>query len=353
MIVLDTNVIYYLCGLSPSPIPVVSLKKYLENKRKTEELCISSVSLYEIAARYHNHAKVFRRIICTLRYYNIRIIDHEYFKKIEPFQKYLRDIKQESLNNLWLEIKENKVEIEARYATIIFIYVISSAILFYCVDDMDKIPDGFILALSPILKLIQEFTLDDFKETFDKGYNTDDCENIIKKEFSLLLEAFLPALISIIKKYSDSTFDFTSCEFTLPENDEDYYLLFKELYKKVKKKDRTMEFVSGLANEFSRKTRDRQLNSYLSDINTTIGNVIKIEAVREYVFQIVNKCLLCSGEFRKNSINDALILSSIGENDFLVSFDNGVIKHLEGFKTNKDNYKNSLNEIYILLKHKI
>lgn len=348
MIVLDTNIIYYLCDLSPSPIPLASLKKYLDCKRKTEELCISSVSLYEIIARYNKHANEFRRIICTFKYYNIQLIDDGHYGVFAPLKKEVRKIRQNRLNELWYGIKKYKIDVESRYTAAVFHYVFASSIIFSVVDDIENVPDAFLLGLKATLKFVQEFVLDIFKETFSEGYNTDDCENIVKFKFSQLLEHLLPASISICKKFYDSTID-SSGDIKTPFDDENYFELFKDLSRKIKKRDRTMQFVTSIATVYSHKSKDKQLKKYLSNIDDTIDHVFEQEAMKEYIFEIVNKCLLNAGEFWKNSINDAFILSTIGENDILISFDNGVRKHMENYKDTKPNYKNSVDEINKLL----
>ena len=111
MILLDTNVIYYLCGLSQFHIPSKELLKRIKEVDKNEKLYISSVSLNEIIARYHRHANQLRRIVAYLRNNNIDVVDNDYFKKIVPYQYTIARMKQREVDRLWLEIKENKVEV--------------------------------------------------------------------------------------------------------------------------------------------------------------------------------------------------------------------------------------------------
>ena len=67
--------------------------------------------------------------------------------------------------------------------------------------------------------------------------------------------------------------------------------------------------------------------------------------MREYFQSIVNRCLKSGGSFKKNDINDALILSSVGKKDIFITFDHGVIDHMKECQTTRPEYTKSLDQI--------
>ena len=48
------------------------------------------------------------------------------------------------------------------------------------------------------------------------------------------------------------------------------------------------------------------------------------------------------GVFRKNDINDALILSKVKEGDIMLSFDSKIRKHMEKYKEDQREYQKSI-----------
>ena len=79
-IIIDTNIVYYICGLSDDPTPKKGIARFLREESQKRQIFLSSVSLFEIIARYHKHANHFRRIMCALRDFHVQIVDNAYFK---------------------------------------------------------------------------------------------------------------------------------------------------------------------------------------------------------------------------------------------------------------------------------
>ena len=65
-------------------------------------------------------------------------------------------------------------------------------------------------------------------------------------------------------------------------------------------------------------------------------------SVREYIFEIIKSIILNGSPFMKNDINDSMILSSIGSDDYLITCDNGMLMHMEKYGANRSEYNTSL-----------
>lgn len=348
MILLDTNVIYYLCELSQFHIPSKELLKRIKEVDKSEKLYISSVSLNEIIARYHKHANQLRRIVSYLRNNNIDVVDNDYFKKIVPYQYTIAKMKQNEVDRLWLEIKENKVDVEARYTTIMFSLIFSSCILFETAPDIDAVTEEYKYTFHNILSITRDAVLYAMKDLFNSAYDTDDCENYVRTAFYNLLETFLPAAISVCKEATTLQFDENGM-LLFSQNEKIYQDELNNLAKSIQKSRTPMYFIMKRAAQYSKIRSGKEMSEFINNIHAIITNMIKEETIKEYFISIVEKCLFSGGAFMKNDINDALILSTVNSNDIFLSFDNGVIKHMEKHQSTRNEYAKSLNAINQIL----
>ena len=346
-IILDTNIVYYIAGLSKGPITAKEFSSYVKSEKVGRCLFISSVTLFEILARYHKHANIFRRIMCTLRNQHITVVDNPYYKKIAPFQKKLCTISQEKLDALWEEVKENKVDIEARYSTAVFTLVLSSGIVFECVDNVDDVPVYLYSTLKEVLGLSRDIVFEVIKDAFFEGYKTDDCESAVKQCFSSLLSFLLPINIALCNSTSNWEKD-EHWNNVLTEEAKKEYNSNIENIKKYTKQGLPTKYISKKANKFNNKKDTISIKEYLKIITGLLPNIIPEDAIQAYIFQIVEKCITLSGVFNKNDINDAMILGAVSPNDIILTFDTDAIKHLTRFKDTKSEYTNSLNEIQVL-----
>lgn len=78
-VILDTNMVYYICGLSsPHHLSVSKVLSYLNENQNQINFAISSVSFYELLIHYQKRAHHIRRICSTLRNYHIKIYNDVY-----------------------------------------------------------------------------------------------------------------------------------------------------------------------------------------------------------------------------------------------------------------------------------
>lgn len=101
--------------------------------------------------------------------------------------------------------------------------------------------------------------------------------------------------------------------------------------------------------EYGKGINDKHLEALLDGLNISIEKIIDSKSMDEYYYSIVKNTLSNGGAFRKNDINDALILSCIKESDIILSFDCGMRKHMQKYSNVRIEYKNSLNYINSLL----
>ena len=347
-ILLDTNLIYYLCGMSEGPIAKEIIQRYITSMEANNSFFISSVSLYEIIARFHNHANCFRRLMYILRNNHIRIIDSPYFKKISLFQSELTQIKQKQLEMIWKEIKENKVDVESRYATVIFVLVFASALVFECVDNVNEVPSSFYQCIELTLTVMRDIALQCFQEAFKNGYSNADCERQVKNEFSNLLQYFLPPALVLCKDSFSWTAD-DEGNYQIPDLSKEEYIRETVLIAhKLKKVQRPTLRIAKQSKQYDKRIGKDGLLQYLRGLSSTITELFAEETTQEYIYSIVQKCLTHGGVFYKNDINDALILSLVSKNEILLTLDAGIIGHMTYFKASRVEYMHCLREIEVL-----
>lgn len=345
-LILDTNIIYYISGLSEGPISKKEFDTYVRLNNSDIRLYISGVSLFEILSKYHKHANVFRRIMCNLRGNHIGILDNEYHKKIGSYQSQLTNIKQSELNGLWKEVMENKVDVEARYSTVLFFYVLSSSVCFgctECITDVNNIPEYLHRFLAELFSIVRDVALEVFKDAFETGYQSDDCERIVKVAFSNLLTFFLPSVIAFCNSVADGRTTDNGI-ITIPEKEE-LEPWSESIAKKIKRIGTPTGFISKLAKQYEKNQNEISLKYFLKNISGSLSTIIPNTTTQEYLFDLVVKCLTQSGVFYKNDILDAMILGTIKGDDVLLTMDKGPIKHMVQYKDGRPEYQASLIEI--------
>ena len=78
-VLLDTNMVYYICGLSTSDhISVSKVVSYIEENQSKMNFAISSVSFYELLVHHQKRDWLIRQIFSALRNYHIRIYNDAY-----------------------------------------------------------------------------------------------------------------------------------------------------------------------------------------------------------------------------------------------------------------------------------
>lgn len=344
-IIIDTNIVYYLCGLSMDPTTSKGIAQFLRTEGQKRKIYLSSVSLYEILARFHRRANHFRRIMCALRSFNIHIVDNEYYPKIAAFQKPLETFRQKEVSRLWHEVLERKRDVEASYATIVFVLVLSSSTVFECIGDVSNVPEYLYVALKSTLEKSRDIARDILKEAFIAGYQTDDCETYVRDVFSALLNYFLPLNTSVCnsaknwEQEEDGTVIIPDAEIIR------YQDSIETIAKRIQKRITPADYIMRRAKEFDRKKGTISLHDYLLNLSNTILNIVPGFSTPRYLYAIVERCVTQGSPFMKNDVIDAMILETLDDTKVFLTMDKGVIKHMTEHMGNNLAYQNSLKMI--------
>lgn len=347
MFLIDTNTLYYAFGLSnhDSVSGTIILKEILKN----DCVKISSISFAEFITKYHKHARIVRKVCAFMRQHHIGIYKSDDIPFENDIIKKLSKIRQKDLDALYETLIILKSTIESRYATAIFFVVLICDTIFECNINPFNVPGCIIDFLSTVFKdslrpIIQNL----FYLSYRNAYKTNDAENNIKRDFyeylKMLVSLCTPLcnhvideynaipigemvdIPQIINKYSNTDW---SREMTLHQ-------------KRINRQATPSKFVQKSGLSYGKKINDKHLNALLNGLSNSFNKTINEPSIEEYLFSIVSNTITNGGAFRKNDINDALILSSLQSTDTILSFDNKMIEHMENHSHLRIEYKNSI-----------
>ena len=344
-IILDTNIMYYLCGLSPVPsdFDISKLSSFIREKYQEYNFAISSVSFYEFVMHNRKHAGILRRACSTMRNYHIRIYNDPYLpiRLSAPYN--LTKIRQHDVQQVIDSFITQKIDVESRFAAAIFMIVLISVIAFEAFPD-GKYNSNTISLLSAVSSLDKDVAVACLKDAYGYAYALSNPEEVIRDSFQWLLQFLLPQSGSVCKKLADMKAEDDMSECFRKISEQELHDARLQIEKAISKKGRTpTAFVSKKARQFGRSIGDRQLTDFLSNLWATLANVdINSESIREYTFEIIQSILLNGSSFRKNDINDSMILGSMSAGDCIVTCDKKMLEHMEKYKGTHPDYTRSL-----------
>lgn len=346
-IILDTNVMYYLCDLSspPNNIDIAKTALYIKENYQKCDFAISSVSFYEFIMHYRTRARYIRRVSTVMRNYHIRIYQDPYIpiptKIIRPYD--FTNIRQQNIKKLIGTFMPQKIDVESRFAAAILLIVLISDIAFEAFPDGD-FNQKTISLLSNVANVSQKIVVDCLNESYKIAYTQNDPEGFIQTAFQNLLALLLPPSVSLCKKlsYMKEDDDVTCCFHLVTQ--EEWHKENEIIEKKISTRRTPTGFVSKNARRYGKSIGDKQLTAFLSEMWHTIGNTkgLESEPIKEYIFEITRSILLNGSAFRKNDINDSMILGSMSPEDCLITCDKKMIEHMEKYKEGHREYANSL-----------
>ena len=347
MMVLDTNTLYYACGLS-SPPTDVDRNKLIRAISSAEDVVISYVTLAEFLTKYRKHARIIRRTCSYMRYNHIRVIGCEYMPMDRRFIMSLTKIRQRNLNKEFVRIFDIKIDIESRLASIIFFDLLISETIFECnIDPMNQTARAFGF-LSYLFKILRETIVPVFNELYRDAYKTDDAENYIRKGVYRLLDTLIPILIPLCQKVikdindSEEPNEADTTEIINNFKKTDWEAATQTYHGRISKQRTPIHFVQRRGIAYGKGINDKHLKLLLGGLENSIKKIVGENALNEYLFDILRKSIAEGGAFRKNDINDALILCTLNAKDTIISFDNGMINHLRERADARVEYMNSV-----------
>lgn len=307
-----------------------------------KEVAISSVSFYEFLVKYRNSIEIIHKGCNFLAENHIKVVYNKYFPYREELLCDFTSITEEKLNRILKVILADKIDTESRFASIVYEFMLFSAFYFYYIPEGEAASDLKKYIFNSCFKLCTKDNVTIFKEIFDEGYASDDCENIVKNAIRNLLEISLGIMFPVfdaaadfsnIEQFHDliSTFNFMSSS--------------ESQLRKMKKYPTSVVYLSKLAKKYNDAVQNEKLVKYMNALMEPIDRRIHEKGLREYLRDIADKSCRNGSPFLKNDILDAIILCNIEDDFEMISFDHGMIAHMKKYSDMRDTYKNSLKTI--------
>lgn len=343
MLILDSNIVYYIHGLSKPPENISMLKLKTVIQEYSDTVAISSISLWEILLHYQNRAKSIRRLSTFMRCNHIRIYNDRYIA-VPNGEKYdFTQIRQKELKQFISKIMPRKIYVESHFACVVYLLTLFAITYFDVFPQATSSNDNIFQLLSSVFSVNRDLSVGFFEEIYANGYKTDDCENYVREAFQQILQLTIPSTISLLKELADITEgeDLKSRLNNISKEKWNNETL--KIAKAINKKISPTAYIAKHALSYGKTINDKQLTDFLNRLWTTIGGLrIEYDSLKEYIFTIVKNIILHGSSFWKNDINDALILGSLKDKDLILTLDNGMINHLSTHKQSHSEYGQSL-----------
>ena len=350
-IIIDTNVLYYACGLSTPP-KTVSQKSLLQEIDAAQSVEISSISFAEFLTKYRCHAGTIRRVCSFMRQHHICISNNEHIPIAPQAIKMLTKVRQHELDKEFNRMFVRKIDVESRYASTVFFLVLICATVFECDIYPYTLSEPIYDFLARVFKPAnKEIFIPLFNYTYQEAYKTDDAENYIRHWFYKYLDTFMAVIIPVCQQVIEAVNKMPEGdEIIIPEIVSDFSAekwpeMMAIYQRKINKHPTPTHFVHKSGIKYGKKINDKHLSALLDGLETSIQKIIKEQSLAEYIYDIIYKSLSSGGAFRKNDINDALILSSLNKDRIILSFDNGMIQHIQKYANKRPEYQRSLSFI--------
>lgn len=348
MLLIDTNILYYICGLSKPP---VNAELILYEIGRAESISISDIAFAEFLTKYRCHVGSIRRVCSFMAEHHIEIQSLVYPHMDTPMIKTLRTIRQKAFLESFEPLLAEKIDVESRLATAVFLVILICESVFECNVDPYQIPPPIYTFFSALFsKILQPTLVPIFNTIYFDSYRSDDAENYVRHCFYNLLTVTLSACIPMCtqvfeacKEKDWTTIDIAKIIQSFPLKE--YNEKSKLIHYKILRQGTPAKFVQKKGIVYGKKINDKHLETLLNGIYTSLGQIIRFEPLKKYMHNIIKNIISSGGAFRKNDINDALILSYLKPTDVILSFDSGVISYMQENRETHAEYQNSLNLI--------
>lgn len=347
VLIIDTNTLYYAFGLSKhSNVDSATILKVID---ELSDVNISSISFAEFIAKYHKHAGTIRKVCSFMRQHHIGICQNEYIPLDADIIKILSKTRQKDLDKIYNGLLNIKSYVESRFATVVFFVVLFCDVVFECNINPYSVPECIYDFFSKVFKdTLRPIIINFFNLAYQKAYKTNDAENIIRKWFYDYLKMFVslcvPLCKHVVEKYNKTPVEelIDVKEIISEYSDVNWSQEMTSYQKRIEKQDTPSKFIQKKGISYGKRINDKHLTALLNGLNNSFKKVIKEPSIEEYLFSIVSNTLSNGGAFRKNDINDALILSSLNTADIILSFDDKMIEHMKKYSSSRVEYQNSI-----------
>lgn len=347
MLLIDTNTLYYAFGLSAHAY--VDSSQIRQAIDTNECVMISSISFAEFISKYNKHAGTIRRVCSFMRQHHIGVCENKYIPFKDDITKKLSTIRQSELNDLYKKLVVLKSHVESRFATTVFFTVLFSETIFECNIDPYNVPTYIFDFFSKVYKdSLRPIITGLFETSYRKAYRTYDAENIVRFDFYNYLKVFIslcmPLCTHVLEECSKipegSLVDIPKiiCEYS----DQNWSEEMRKYQKKIDKLNTPAIFIKNKGIAYGKGINDKHLTALLGGLDASFKKTIGASSIEEYLYAIVSNTISNGGAFRKNDINDALILCDLSPTDLILTFDTRMIKHMEIHANSRPDYQNSI-----------
>ncbi len=200
MVLIDTNVLYYLCELAQPPADFSiqqTLKSIKENRQKEKiaispsisfflNFCLNTKSKLELFDGYLHFA-----VIMVFAFVTMRICPSK--KTIDRliFAQHAKTSFRNILHKFCQLRSMLKLDLQR-----LFIYIYARDFFLLKLFPEGEPNDNQMKLFAGILNVESSIALDFFKVAFSYGYKTGNCESQIKESFNFLLENQIPQLLA-------------------------------------------------------------------------------------------------------------------------------------------------------------
>lgn len=340
MIYLDTNAFYYASNIER--VTSIDIDK-LQNIVSKNSTAISSVTLFEFLTKYHHNLdKIHQggKFICTN---NIQISFNKYFEipngKLSLIQN-ISHITMSELKDLYNDILKIKIDTESRLTSIVAHLCFFSGVYFSTFSKVEKPSELAVELFMRINEEASKIALYKFMQEYEIGYNTTSCEKHIREQFYWLLEFLFEYFIPLIDRALLENDNTLINEFL--RKDINWADLISQQLKKINKCPSSTAYLTKIARQYWNESSDDNLYEYMKKIVSPVNKMVPEKALQDYIYDIVYNCCTTNGAFYKNNILDAIIVCNLQNENKLITYDNGMIKHMERHKDSNKLYRDSL-----------
>lgn len=340
MYVLDTNAFYYAAELSEFTYDKEKLKELISNN----DTFISSTSLFEFLVKHKDNIDIVRKGGRYLWENHIKLAFNVFNPMPEHFFDDLINISEEQYQLMYNDILKNKIDTESRYTSLLFDMCLFSGYYFAAMSNGKEPCEYCFAALETTFRLFSDCVIEVFKQIYEEGYKTDDCENYVRNCFynllAFMLEKGIPFIEQAKNVTSDEEFKNTDEWFTL----EDYSRLASRLASKMERITSTA-FLQRLAITYWKNNNDPELKKHIARLRMIFDKKIKYAALQDYCYDTLVNILVHGAALWKNDFLDALIMCNMQDQHQLITYDNGVLQRMERRRTEYKQYDESLKTI--------
>lgn len=340
MYVLDTNVLYYLLGLSsyPNNVNEEKLIKFVEEN----ECCITSTSLFEFICNPSNRVEEARLLGKYLAEHGILVGNVILSPLPDWFDRNLQVIDNRELERLCSYAFNQKIDLEARYAVLQLNLCVLLGVYFYLDDKMQE--EWGVDGIAELMRCLSELNDQRIRDLFSQGYASGDCERRVKRELSEMLKNEL-AIGSIVVEAIETHFG--DSEFCLEEwmKGAEYTKAYESLLNHISHRESANEYLKQLARKYKGSVGEEAYRNYLDKIYSVFDGKAQTIAIERYLKRVLRKMVEDGGLYCKNDFIDSLILSALEQADAVVTFDRGFRRIIEEDAGSDPRYSRSLSLI--------